>query len=151
MCALNCRQLIQSVEISTIAHATDDLDKVQYALRSILPVALRDREVFTRRYMQGHHGNPIVTFDARLTRPSEVEEFIQHFMSLLPKTDKLRITRDIDLHADSDGNLYVRVDKQEAFRGIIQLGDEDPIRVRMKFSRLSGDPREHMRQLLEED
>jgi len=138
------------VEISTIAHATDDLDKVQYALRSILPAVLRDREVFTRRYMQGHYGNPIVTFDARLTRSSEVEEFIQHFMRLVPKTDKLRITRDIDLHADSDGNLYVRVDKQQAFRGVIQLGDEDPIRIRVKFTRLSGDPREHMRKLLEE-
>lgn len=139
------------MQISTIAHATEDLDKIQAALRFILPESLKGREVFTRRYMQGHHGNPIVTFEAKLTKPQDVDQFTLHFTSQLAKNEKLLIERDLDAHSDDEGNLYVRLDKQQAFRGIVELGDEDPIRVRLKFSRLSGEARELMKKFLESD
>lgn len=142
---------VQSVEISTIAHATDDLEKVQLALKSLLPDSLRDRELFTRRYMQGHHGNPIVTFDARLTKPSDVEDFTQHFIERMSKSERLLIERDLDLHSDGEGNLFIRVDKQQAFRGTVEVGDEDPIRVRLKFSRFTGKPEDLMKEFLESE
>jgi RNA binding exosome subunit len=142
---------IQSVEISTIAHATDDFDKVQHALSSILPESLKQRQLFTRRYLEGHYRNPIVTFDAKLTKTTEVTEFTDHLMANISRTGRLIIERDLDLHSDSEGNLYVRIDKQQAFRGSIELGDEDPIRVRIKFSRLSGNPKKLMKQLLESE
>lgn len=142
---------IHSVDISTIAHATEDLDKVNVALRTLLPEALRQREVFTRRYMQGHHNNPIVTCDAKFTRRAEVEQFVGHFMSRLAKNERLLIERDLDLYSDEEGNLYIRIDKQQAFRGTVELGNEDPIRVRLKFTRLMGDSKALMKQLLESD
>ena len=149
--ALERARTIQSVEISTIAHATDDLDKVNAALRTILPEALRQREVFTRKYMHGHHNNPIVTFDARLTKPGDVEQFASNFVSHLGKSERSLIERDLDLYSDDEGNLYIRIDKQQAFRGTVELGDEDPIRVRLKFTRLSGDSKALMKKLLESD
>ena len=142
---------VQSIEVSAIAHATDDLDKVQAALKAILPDSLKERQLFTRRYLEGHHRNPIVTFEARLTRAAEVEEFTSCFFRQLPKNQKLRIERDLALHSDADGNLYIRIDKQQAFRGIVELGDEDPIRVRLKFNRLLGAGPELMRKLLESE
>ena len=129
---------IQTVEISTIAHATDDLDKVQTVLTRLIPDTLKGRQLFTRRYIQGHYGNPIVTFEARLRKPSEIDEFTTFFLGQLSNKDKLAIQRDLKLHSDDDGNLYIRIDKQQTFRGIIQLGEEDPIRVRMKFTRFTG-------------
>jgi RNA binding exosome subunit len=142
---------LQSVQISTIAHATDDLDKVQVALRSLLPDSLKGREVFTRRYVQGHYGNPIVTFDARLTKPQEVEQFRHHFARQLAKREKLLIQRNLDMHCDDQGNLFIRLDKQQAFRGALELSEEDPIRVKLKFSRLSGEAKELMNKFLEAD
>jgi RNA binding exosome subunit len=139
------------VQISTIAHATDDLDKVQAALQSILPETLKKREVFTRRYMQGHHGNPIVTFEAKLTKPQEIDQFTDYFTRHLAKNEKLLIERDLDMHSDDEGNLYIRLDKQQAYRGIVELGDEDPIRLRLKFTRLSGEARELMKKFLESE
>lgn len=135
--------------MSTIAHATDDLVKVETALRSLLPDELKQRELFTRRYLQGHYGNPIVTFDARLSRPAEVEQFVDHFIRRLSRSEKLLIERDLELHSDPEGNLYVRVDKQHALLGSIHLGNDDPIRVKMKFTRLKGDTKELMKQVLE--
>jgi len=142
---------IQSVQISTIAHATDDLDRVQAALRLILPDSLRGREIFTRRYMEGHHGNPIVRFEANLTRTQEVGEFANYLMERLAKNEKLLIERELDAHTDEDSNLFIRLDKQQAFRGLVELGEEDPIRLRLKFSRLSGEARELMKRFLESE
>ena len=148
---MSAERALQSVQISTIAHATDDLDKIQTALRFILPESLKGREIFTRKYMQGHHGNTIVTFEAKLTKHQEVDQFIDHFTKQLTKNEKLLIKRDLGVHSDDEGNLYIRLDKQQAFRGEVQLGDEDPIRVRLKFSRLSGEVTELMKTFLESE
>jgi RNA binding exosome subunit len=148
-CKLPDNHGLRCVQISTIAHATDDLDKVQSALHSILPETLKRSDIFTRRYMQGHHGNPIVTFEAKLTKRQEIDQFIDHFTRHLAKNEKLLIERDLDMHTDEEGNLYVRLHKQQAYRGRVELGDEDPIRLRLKFTRLSGEARELMKKFLE--
>jgi len=148
---LRSSRTIQTVEISTIAHATDDLDKVQTVLTRLIPDTLKGRQLFTRRYIQGHYGNPIVTFEARLTKPSEIDEFATFFLSQLSNRDKLAIQRDLRLHSDDDGNLYIRIDKQQTFRGIVQLGEEDPIRVRMKFTRFTGQATDLMIKYLESE
>ncbi len=101
--------------------------------------------------MLGHYGNPIVTFEARLTKPSEVEEFTTFFLSQLTTRDKLAIRRDLSLYSDDDGNLYIRIDKQRTFLGIIQLGEEDPIRVRLKFTRFTDQPTDLMAKYLESE
>jgi RNA binding exosome subunit len=146
---LRSGQTIQTVEISTIAHATDDLDKVEIVLMRLIPDTLKGRQLFTRRYIQGHYGNPIVTFEARLTKPSEIDAFTTFFLSQLSSKDKLAIQRDLRLYSDADGNLYIRIDKQQTFRGIIQLGEEDPIRVRMKFTKFTGQATDLMIKCLE--
>jgi RNA-binding protein len=148
---LKSSKSIQTVEISTIAHATDDLDKVQQALTRLIPDPLKERQLFTRRYVEGHYGNPIVTFEARLTKRSEIDEFTTFLRSQLAPKDKLTIQRDLSLYSDGDGNLYIRIDKQQTFRGIIQLGEEDPIRVRMKFTKFTGRATDLMIKYLESE
>jgi RNA binding exosome subunit len=149
-----CRKLsastraVQSVEISTIAHATDDLEKVQAALTRILPDTLRGRQFFIRRYLEGHYRNPITTFEAKLTKPEDVEEFTSNLFGQLSKSARLRIERDLALYSDKEGNLYVRVDKQQALQGIVQLGEDDPIRIRLKYNRLRGEATQLMKTTL---
>jgi RNA binding exosome subunit len=144
-------RILHSVQISTIAHATDDLEKVQSALRFFIPDSLRGRELFTRRYLQGHYGNPIVTFEAKLTKPHEVNQFTHHLAEQLPKSGKLLIKGNLGTLSDEEGNLFIRFNKQQALRGIVDLSDEDPIRVKLKFNRLGGDAQTLMREFLESD
>jgi hypothetical protein len=148
---LKQRQTVQSVELSTIAHATDDIEKVQAALTRLLPETLKGRQLFTRRYLQGHYGNPIITFEAHLTEPADVGEFKSSFLKQLPETERLSIVRELDLHTDADGNLYIRIDKQKMFRGMARLGQDDPIRVRMKFTRFAGEANSLMIEFLESE
>jgi len=142
-------QIVQSVELSTIAHATDDLEKTQVALTRLLPDSLRGRQVFTRRYLLGHYGNPIVTFEAHLTEPADIQEFTTFLRQQLSQTDKSNIGRQLDRHTDADGNLYIRIDKQKLLLGITELGQEDPVRVKMKFTKFSGRTRDLMTEYLE--
>jgi hypothetical protein len=148
---LKQRQTVQSVEVSTIAHATDDLEKVQAALIRLLPETLQGRQLFTRRYVQGHYGNPIITFEAHLSDPADVEAFKVSFLKQLPETERLSIVRKLHLHTDRDGNLYIRIDKQKMFRGMARLGQDDPIRVRMKFTRFAGEATALMIEYLESE
>lgn len=101
--------------------------------------------------MEGHHGNPIVTVNAKLTKLTDVKQFTNHFIPKLQHIERLKITRDLMLHSDTDGNLYIRVDKQTASQGTVQLSEDDPIRVKIKFNRLSGKTEELMKKFLETD
>jgi len=149
--ALKQGHTVQSVEVSTIAHATDDLEKIQNALTRMLPDSLKGRQIFTRRYLQGHYGNPIVTFEVHLTEPRDVEEFKTFFLKRLTEVDKASIREELDRHTDADGNLYIRIDKQKMFRGTAQLAQDDPIRVRMKFTKFTGEPTGLMIEYLESE
>ena len=136
---------IQSVEISTIAHATEDISKVETAMQHLLANANRQ---YTRHYLTGHHGNPIIRVDTKLTHHDAVE-FAKDLNQRLSGIDRDRLQRDLSLYSDEDGNLYIRLDKQSLFNNEIKLGDEDPIRVRMKFNRLVGDAEKLMMRYLE--
>jgi RNA binding exosome subunit len=98
--------------------------------------------------MTGHHGNPIIRVDTKLARHDAVE-FAKSLNQRLSGIDRLRLQRDLSLYSDEDGNLYIRLDKQHLFNDEIKLGDDDPIRVRMKFNRLIGDPGKLMMRYLE--
>jgi RNA binding exosome subunit len=137
---------IHSVEVSTIIHATENPDKVQAALGAVIPVELKEK--FTKRYVTGHHGNPIVTVTAKLTRPADIDQFVKHFVPKLPSDVKLEIASNLNVFSDSEGNLYIRVDKQACLSDTIRLADDDPIRIKMKFSRFSGETGESMKQFL---
>jgi RNA binding exosome subunit len=148
---LKQRQTVQSVELSTIAHATDDLEKIQTALNLLLPESIRGRQLFTRRYLQGHYGNPITTFEAHLTNPEDVEEFKAYLLKHLAEMDRSIIVRELDRHTDDEGNLYIRIDKQRILRGNIRLGQDDPVRVRMKFTKFAGKTTALMTEYLESE
>lgn len=138
---------IQSVELSTIAHATEDPSKVDKALQNLL---LGIYQPFTRRYLEGHHGNPIVKIEAKLTFEN-AGQFAHSLVSKLSKSERLKILRDLQLHSDDDGNLYIRVDKQRLLQGDFQIAEDDPIRVKIKFNRLMGDCKKSMMTFLESD
>jgi RNA binding exosome subunit len=138
---------IQSVEISTIAHATEDPSKVDNALQNLL---LDIHQPFTRRYLEGHHGNPIVKIESKLTHENAAR-FAYTLIHHLSKSERLKLLRDLQLHSDDDGNLYIRVDKQKSFLGAIQMAEEDPIRVKIKFNRLMGDSKKSMMNFLESE
>ena len=124
---------IRAIELSAISHATEDLERVYSALRNVASEEIARRAWISRQDLKGHHGNPIVTLMMKIRGTDLMESFVQRLASRLSDGDKRDLSVEFRKHVDTDGNLYIRLDKQAALLGRLSLKQEDPIRIRMKL------------------
>jgi RNA binding exosome subunit len=122
------------IDIRVFAHATEDADKVLTAVRNILPSELIDVVAFKKSNLTGHHGNPIMLFEARIKERSALQAVFEKLSSGLSISDKEHLSSEIAQHLDK-GSLYVRLDKQSAFQNKLKLSPSDPIHFRIHFKK----------------
>jgi RNA binding exosome subunit len=122
-----------SAHLSVIAHATEDIQKVEQATRFLVGLISRAQVSLTRQYMKGHYGNTITTISVKLLGKALLPNALQALIQRLPEPDRQFLVRDIESCVDKEGNLYLRFDKQEAFLGRVKSYQGDPIRMRLKF------------------
>lgn len=103
------------------------------AVKNIIPSHLEDEITFTKDVLQGHHDNSIILFKAIVRKESLMKDLIGYFFSKLEADDKKTLLSDVESRVDEKGNLYLRLDKQEAFHGNIRLGQTDPIHIRIRL------------------
>ncbi|MEM1514587.1 MAG: RNA-binding domain-containing protein [Candidatus Bathyarchaeia archaeon] len=127
---MECR--IAYIDLSFFAHATEDQEKVLTAAKNLFPQSYVDKVSFSRSKLTGEYGNPIIFFKAQIREPEMVESLLLNISANLPLIDKEDISKHLDLHLDG-GSLYLRLDKQEAYRGRFKLCRADPIRIHVKF------------------
>jgi len=108
------------------AHATEDLEKVKTAMENALgPQELKILKT------EGVHGNPIVILEAEISDPQEVPRFL----SRLSREDLETILRTLDNRVDEGCNLFIKLDKQSAFGGLLRLDQgDDVISVRIRVA-----------------
>jgi RNA binding exosome subunit len=122
------------IEISAIAHATEDLNKVHEALMNVVPKEIQGEIAFTRGFFKGHHGNPIIRLKAKIRGERLAKPLVRSLFSKLGEEDKKALSTEFDRYVDEEGNLYIRLDKQSAYLGKLRLRQDDPVRVRIKFN-----------------
>ena len=123
---------IAYIDIRVFAHATEDPDKVQTAVRNLLPTELAQTLVFEKTSTTGHHGNPIILFTSKLTDKKLLPTALEKIGKDLGALDKEELNRNIKLHIEK-GNLYLRFDKQSAFLGTLKFSQNDPIHLKIHF------------------
>ena len=123
---------IAYIDIRVFAHATEDPDKVQTAVRNLLPTELSETLVFDIQSCTGHHGNPIVLFTSKLTEKKLLLKALEKIGKELGALDKEDLNRDIKLHLEK-GNMYLRFDKQSAFLGSLKLAQNRPYPFKNPF------------------
>lgn len=123
---------IAYLELRVFSHATEDQEKVQTAVRNILPEALAAELVFAKTSLLGHHGNPILLLEAKLTNKEQLPLMLQKIGSALNSMDKQELSDEIDKHIEKH-NLYLRLNKQDALLGTVKLGSMDPIHLKFHF------------------
>lgn len=126
------RTFIAYIDLRFFAHATEDVKKVVEAVQHILPTCYLDNISFEKQNLRGHHGNPINFFKTRIKKREIIEAFIKNLSSRLDGLEKETLFREINLHIVK-GSLYIRLDKQAAFKGELKLYAVDPIHVRIRF------------------
>lgn len=120
------------------AHATEDPEKVLAAVRNLLPVELEEAVIFKKTRLTGHHGNPIVFFEAKLVDKQALPDVLRKIGSCLTSLDREQLESDLRLHLEKR-DLYLRFDKQFAFRGEARFSRDDPVRFKVHFKNKSYD------------
>ncbi len=72
---------IAYVDIRFCAHATEDLDKVMEAIHNILPNDQTEEIAFNKSVLEGHYGNPITFFEARIKDKETIRVLVEKSVS----------------------------------------------------------------------
>jgi len=120
------------IDVRVFAHATEDIAKVESATKNLFPESLSETIVFQKTTLSGHHQNPIILLEAKLTDRKLLPAALEQLGKSLNALDKEQLEQDIKLHLDK-GNLYLRLDKQAAYLGNTKFTQNDPIHLKIHF------------------
>ena len=140
--------MIASAKISTLVHATEDRRKVIVALNQVCSEDKFHPRV-TKQVLKGHFGNPITRIDLSLSGRA-ASAFFDDFWAKLPSEDRGAALAELDRRVDDEGKLHLRVDKQECFRGVPRIGDQDSMKIEIAYRDSSGSVDEVRRSLSSE-
>jgi len=120
----------KSARVSTLAHATEDEQKVIAALRVLLS---NDVEIKGTK-LKGHYGNLITSFDVSIGQRKTLSELWQRIAEKLRAGELEKIGEIVDDRTDESCHLYLRFDKQWAHAGELALTDSgDAIHLTLKI------------------
>jgi len=123
------------LEISTMAHATEDVEKVKKAILNIIDPELHKHIKIKITTAKGYYGNPITLFKVVLRGNKASKEF-SYIISRLNTTEKKLLSLSLENRIDDFNNLYIRISKQDAYLGTIKIFDgDDVIKVTASLSK----------------
>jgi RNA binding exosome subunit len=126
---------IVSLQARAYVHATESREKVVKAVLEILPENIRGRASLESDVYEGYYGNPIEVLTVDIKDPSEAFETLKYITGRLSEVDRARLLSTLEERVDKQGGMYIRIDKQGAFKGFLRLEEgDDVIRVHVRFS-----------------
>jgi RNA binding exosome subunit len=126
---------IYSISLSTIVHATEDKEKVKSAIFNIIPRNLVNLFTINEINVKGHYGNPITLLSLEVNNPDITNEIFEFIIKSIPKEELALIKNNPSLYCD-DRSIFLRIDKQYAYLGIIKLSFLDDV-IKIKINVLN--------------
>ena len=115
---------ILNMHFRAFCHATEDEARVVQAMKFA-----SGAEEITREVTEGYHGNSIIILEVFIKEKRRSRDFF----SRLEEDEIKEIIASLANRMDEDCNLYLRLDKQEAYLGKLQMTtSDDAIAVRAK-------------------
>lgn len=114
------------------AHATEDPEKVLTAIHNTLPNELGENAIFQKTSLTGHHKNPIIIFETKLTDKQHLSYALSKIAAGLSSLDKETLDSEIKMRLEKR-NLYLRFNKQSAYQGELRFSSNDPIHFKIHF------------------
>ena len=113
------------VDLRAFCYATEDDKRVEQALRTFLPPET-DVE---RARSEGHHGDRIIVFSARVENADQIRHVLEQVASL---EDIEAVRAELDERVDDNCSFFLTFDKQAAFRGEVRRGDGITLRAKVE-------------------
>ncbi len=117
---------IGSINFRTYCHATESPEKVKHALGFLCGINDLDKPVekktykFTTSKTSGHFGNPIVTYEIKLTKSKDIKQFWTRLNQQNPEL-VVKLGQELSARTDDDCIFHIRFDKQKAFQEQYEL------------------------------
>jgi RNA binding exosome subunit len=141
-------KFVREVEISTFSHATEDEDRVEDAITNLLPEENRDLWI-TRKTLKGYHGDPITIVTGKIRTKKGATGVLRRVVQELSSLDQQRLLDELEERLDDGGNLYIRLDKQNAYLGKVRLLETDPVKMKFRLRLPHGKDRlEYVREVI---
>jgi hypothetical protein len=113
------------VDLRAFCYATEDEKRVEEALRTYLP----EEFPIERAETEGYHGDRILVLSARVENADDV----RHVLSRLRESADLgRVEAELDDRVTENCELFLTLDKQEAFHGEVSLGEGITLRAKVE-------------------
>jgi len=113
------------VDLRTFCYATEDEKRVEQALRQFLP----EEYEIEREVNRGHHGDRIVVFSARVDNADDVRYVLRQLSELSDIED---VMDELDERVDENCAFFLRLDKQDAFKGEVDRGEGITLRAKVE-------------------
>ena len=131
--------MFHHIYLRTSSQATEDPEKVRSALRLFFPqrddAANDEPDIIHESIMSGHYGNLITILEAEIVKKKDGKYVIDLIKQHLDPEELSRIVTELPLRIDEECNLYLRFDKQEAYKGnlkMAQISDAILLRIKLK-------------------
>lgn len=116
------------VIIEILVHATEDKKKI---LDSFLEIFDVREEEFSEEKLVGHFGNPILLLKAKLAK-KRAEQFIKKIIIKISQIQMEEFLKDIEMYFE-DSLLYMRIGKQDIVRKLINLQQDNAIKIKISI------------------
>ena len=121
--------------VHALVQATEDEEKVLVAVRHLFPEKAWPALRVARTPLQGHFHNPILQLVVTVDQPDLMLAALRHLGAELSEQDRSYLQRKLGAHYDSKGQLFLRFDKQECYRGRLRLLNRgDSLRMTVKLA-----------------
>ena len=123
---------VQHLEITTFVHATEDHVKVVKAVSNLFPEDV-DVPPYEEVKLTGYFGDPLVTLKWTIKNRRPATDVFNNVVLGMSSIDLLELTESLESRIDENKNLYLRLDKQKAFHGVVKIESHDPIRLKARM------------------
>lgn len=132
--------MIHHINLRVTAHSTEDGSRVRKALDFfLLNSATRGADVSTDDIVdaldvEGHYGNPITIFNAKISRKKECLAFAKFVRGNISPEDLEILRREMPSRLDDDLVFHLRFDKQAAYEDkVVLTSSSDAITAKVKI------------------
>ncbi len=125
---------VVSAQLDMFIYPTENKERALRALMNLIPQDLRERVPIERSSFKSHYGYSLEKASVKLIG-KDARALISHLESMMDEETAEEISRTLEMRTD-DRNLYIRVNKQDAFEGRIKLHGRDPggqIRIKITY------------------
>jgi RNA binding exosome subunit len=120
--------MIHNISYRAFVYGTENKEKVLESINTLFPNSSPQCEA-----TEGYYKNPVLILYNKIDKKSDIKDFIGKLSSMNDPTKK-RILYQLEDKMDDSGNLFLRFDKQRAYKGdfkVVEHGDSIHLKIKI--------------------